>query len=246
MYLLFFAALFFTTSTLGDSILAFAPITALAVQDTLNARKLGGLCPASSQTACPDGIGCCPRGAACTYSSQLPVCDELCGAGPKCINGGCCQVGYVCGLTNDFCTPGPKEIAKLPAFTPTTSGPATVSAYDPTSAVDTTSVASSLPDSTLANDPTTTVRSTQSGKGGLRLSPTPSRRPASSPTTSHSTWTNTRAHNAGGVGGGAHKITKTPSPSAQATSTGGAPVLEAINTGAAFGFGWIAGLFFML
>ncbi|EED21991.1 hypothetical protein TSTA_092330 [Talaromyces stipitatus ATCC 10500] len=91
----------------AEQMLAFAPVTALARWDGLAPRQLFGDCPASTQTLCPDKLGCCPKGVACTYSRSIPVCEESCKGGPTCPQGGCCQVGYICGTTNNFCTPAP-------------------------------------------------------------------------------------------------------------------------------------------
>ncbi|KAL1977201.1 hypothetical protein VTN31DRAFT_60 [Thermomyces dupontii] len=90
-----------------EYLLAAAPITALVPNERNLFVRQDGICPEATLTPCDDGLGCCPRGAACSYSGTRPVCDIACGAGPKCPGGGCCQVGYKCGITNDLCTPLP-------------------------------------------------------------------------------------------------------------------------------------------
>ncbi|CRG90760.1 hypothetical protein PISL3812_07805 [Talaromyces islandicus] len=240
--------LLFSAITLGDSILAFAPITALSGQYALEARHIGGSCPAASQTSCADGLGCCPSGAACTYSGQLPVCDELCGSGPKCSNGGCCQAGYFCGVTNDFCTPSPTGIAKMPTF----SGPVNAPVTTPTTTA-VTSVSgsddpqdSSSPGGTVSH-PTvtsTSIPSTRTGEGTYGSSHTPSNTAGRS-RTSTSTSTKSTTTRTGAAGGGVVAKTSsraTPTPS----STGAASSLDAATALAAMGFGWIAGFFVIL
>lgn len=60
-------------------------------------------CPEATQTECPDGTGCCPSGAACTYIMGQPRCAVACNGGPSCPGGGCCQFGYACDITEDLC-----------------------------------------------------------------------------------------------------------------------------------------------
>ncbi|KAL2217367.1 hypothetical protein M432DRAFT_433839 [Thermoascus aurantiacus ATCC 26904] len=90
------AVLAYGTAVTADLILAAAPVSKIlgAEGDLFPRQDLS--CPEITQTVCPDGNGCCPRGAACTYSSGLAVCDVPCGAGPRCAYGGCCEVGYMC------------------------------------------------------------------------------------------------------------------------------------------------------
>lgn len=71
------------------------------VTGILNARQILQ-CPAM-QTACADGTGCCPDGAACTYVGGQPRCAIGCGGGPTCANGGCCQAGYACDANDQLC-----------------------------------------------------------------------------------------------------------------------------------------------
>ncbi|KAL1990987.1 hypothetical protein VTN49DRAFT_5491 [Thermomyces lanuginosus] len=82
---------------------AAAPITALVPNERNLFVRQDGECPEATATPCADGNGCCPRGAACTYSGTRPVCAIPCGDGPRCPGGGCCQEGYVCGITDDYC-----------------------------------------------------------------------------------------------------------------------------------------------
>lgn len=89
----------------AEQMRAFAPVTALARWEGLERRQMFGHCPEATHTLCPDQVGCCPNGAACTYSRDNAVCDGSCNGGPICHGGGCCQIGYVCGTTNNLCTP---------------------------------------------------------------------------------------------------------------------------------------------
>lgn len=97
----------FVLAVQAEQMLAIAPVTALARREGSGKRPQFGHCPAATQTLCPDHVGCCPSGAACTHSRGIPVCDESCKGGPSCPLGGCCQIGYVCGTSNNFCTPAP-------------------------------------------------------------------------------------------------------------------------------------------
>lgn len=223
------------STILANSILAFAPVTALANYEGLNPRQLGGACPASTQTSCADHLGCCPIGAACTYSMDIPVCDESCNGGPNCPNGGCCQAGYICGTTNDFCTPAP---TKKPA------PPATAKKDDHKKVVDDdviiTTTDSSAPLST--SDP---------GDDGPRIT-TPARTPTVSSfhhspvsSTSHNTTsTFTAGDGTKYVGNASGSNKKSPSQSAQATSSGAATLSFEVTTTPLMTLiiGWIAGL----
>ncbi|QKX59376.1 uncharacterized protein TRUGW13939_06510 [Talaromyces rugulosus] len=243
--------LMFSGTSLGGSILAFAPITALSGQYALEARHIGGACPAASQTSCSDGIGCCPSGAACTYSGELPVCDELCGAGPKCSNGGCCQAGYFCGVTNNFCTPSPTGIAKMPTFSWPVDAPFTT----PTATIITSSSGPEDPSSQDISSPGSTVRrptatstSTQSaltggGLGTSGSSHTPSNTAGRSRTSTSTKSTTTRT---GAAGGGAVAKTTSSRHSPTPSSTGAASSLDPVSGLAAMGFGWIAGFLAIL
>ncbi|KAF2194820.1 hypothetical protein K469DRAFT_686773 [Zopfia rhizophila CBS 207.26] len=76
----------------------------------------------ATATPCPDGVGCCPSGYACTTVTGAPRCDRPCGLGyTMCSGGGCCEPGYRCG-SNDLCTStGPAlsiPVLSLPTLTP--------------------------------------------------------------------------------------------------------------------------------
>lgn len=76
-----------------------------APQITANlAIRQAGQCE-PMHTACADGTGCCPSGAACTFIFGQPRCAMACNGGPKCPGGGCCEIGYACDLTTDLCHP---------------------------------------------------------------------------------------------------------------------------------------------
>lgn len=85
-----------STTVTADLILAVAPVSKIigGGADLLPRHDLS--CPEATQTVCPDGNGCCERGAACAYPSGFAVCEKSCGAGPRCSYGGCCDVGYMC------------------------------------------------------------------------------------------------------------------------------------------------------
>ncbi|OKL60824.1 hypothetical protein UA08_03409 [Talaromyces atroroseus] len=239
--------------TLAESILAFAPVTALAGLDGLNARHLAGACPASTQTACADGLGCCPIGAACTYSRDVPVCDESCNGGPSCPNGGCCQSGYVCGTTNNLCSPTTKPtIASAP--TPAKEdGQKEVDDHDNGIVVTPTTP----PSAPLHAEPTPSTddplpgSSSDSGtrSGSVHL-PTSTKTPTvpSSPSVVSATSTTTSGTGGTKTGGGTKYVAdnsatnKSPSQSAQATSTGAAHSIGVADSLMAVIIGWIAGL----
>src|SRR5947207_4083688 len=69
----------------------------------LEIRQLS--CPAGN-TACADGDGCCPVGAACTRSKGQGLCATGCDGGPTCTNGpvkACCPLGLYCNPTGTLC-----------------------------------------------------------------------------------------------------------------------------------------------
>lgn len=126
----------FVLAVQAEQMLAIAPVTTLARREDSGKRPQFGHCPAATQTLCPDHVGCCPNGAACTQSRGIPVCDESCKGGPSCPQGGCCQVGYVCGTTNNFCTPAPTAHSQHAIEAPVTttgSGPVVTLEHDPVS-----------------------------------------------------------------------------------------------------------------
>lgn len=242
----------FSAPCRGDSILAIAPVTALSPQYALQARHIGGACPAASQTSCADGLGCCPNGAACTYSGELPVCDELCGAGPKCPNGGCCQAGYFCGKTNNFCTPSPTGIAKLPSFSVPADAPVTTHTTSPTSSASGSDGKNSLDISSPGGAVTrltataTSTQSTRTGGATPGSSHTPSKTAGRSTYTKPTTTrTGAAGGGVGGVGGGA-TIAKTPSHTPTPSASGAASSLDATTSFSLLGFGWIITLFLIM
>jgi hypothetical protein len=261
--LLCLVVLAISRATLADSILAFAPVTALAGLEGLNARQLSGACPASTQTACPDGIGCCPRGAACTYSRDVPVCDESCNGGPNCPNGGCCQVGYVCGTTNNFCSPAATQI-RAPAATPANAdNKKEVVEHEHEQGGSIVVVTPTTPAAPLHAEPTPSdedpsivseeTMSPGSNIGSFHL-PTPTKTKTPTVPSSHSvataTSTTSRETTKGGAGGTKYvagtTATNAPSQSAQKTSTGAASSIEVGHSLIAVIVGWIAGLAVML
>ncbi|KAL2012390.1 hypothetical protein VTN00DRAFT_5108 [Thermoascus crustaceus] len=99
-FLLTILALSSTTVT-ADLMLAAAPVSKIigGGADLFPRQDLS--CPEATQTVCPDGNGCCERGAACAYSSGFAVCEKPCGLGPRCSYGGCCDVGYMCNPSRE-------------------------------------------------------------------------------------------------------------------------------------------------
>lgn len=253
--LLCFVFLAVSGTSLANSILAFAPVTALASLEGLNARHLAGACPAFTQTACGDGLGCCPIGAACTYSRDVPVCDESCNGGPNCPNGGCCQAGYVCGSTNNFCTPAPNPAhTKAPAPSPSASnkqdGDDKNRVEDETSVTATSDAPNTPPSAPLHANPTPIGEEedinplpTSGGESVSNTFPrpsTPTKTPSPTATASHGATSTTTS-------GTRYVAGKTPSgksgrPSAQATSTGAAYAVDAYDSLMTVVLFWIAGL----
>ncbi|OJJ51654.1 hypothetical protein ASPZODRAFT_127771 [Penicilliopsis zonata CBS 506.65] len=105
---LILALSFYTiTPAHGSLHLAAVPVTQLLNQglhDIFARQTTEYSCPEATQTLCADGHGCCPSGIACTTSSGIPVCDEICDGTVICADGGCCQLGYTCDLyTSTLC-----------------------------------------------------------------------------------------------------------------------------------------------
>jgi len=67
-------------------------------------------CADPTDTLCPDGLGCCPVGEACTYQSvTIPICAGSCGYPPVYCEGDysnvCCDPGSSCDYASDgLCT----------------------------------------------------------------------------------------------------------------------------------------------
>jgi hypothetical protein len=242
----------------AGQMLAFAPVTALARWEGLDRRQVVGDCPAASQTLCPDHIGCCPRGAACTYSRDIPVCDESCNGGPNCPRGGCCQIGYVCGTTNNFCTPAatahPKHALEAPVTTTSYASVITPGAppveHVPVS-TPTEAAVESAPDTLTTTVSTTTTTPKQAAhelphetESTTSRASTPTVRASSShhvaPATA--TATTTTSHDGSKfVGKASGSETKAASPSAQATSSGATFVFVSGTNGFLVGMilGWL-------
>jgi len=80
-----------------------APVLAVVTPGVLDVRQL--TC-AAGRTACADGDGCCPIGAACTRSMGVGLCATNCNGGPTCVYGavtGCCALGRFCNPTGTLC-----------------------------------------------------------------------------------------------------------------------------------------------
>ncbi|KUL89959.1 hypothetical protein ZTR_02978 [Talaromyces verruculosus] len=230
----------FVVTIQAEQMRAFAPVTALARWEGFDRRGLFGECPAATQSLCPDHLGCCPKGAACTYSRDIPVCDESCNGGPSCPRGGCCQVGYVCGTTNNFCTPAatahPKQAIEAPVTTTDSASVITpVGAPVEVAPVSTPAEAAveSAPDTltTTASTTTTTPKQaahelpheTESTESATSKASTPIVRASSSHHVAGAiaTATTATAHDGSKYVGKASGFeTKGASPSSQATSSG--------------------------
>jgi hypothetical protein len=253
---LFFAL---AVSIQAEQMLAIAPVTALARWDGLSPRQLFGRCPASTQTLCPDHVGCCPRGAACTFSRDIPVCNESCSGGPSCPRGGCCQVGYVCGTVNNLCTPAPtastkKAEVEVPV-TVTASASAITHAEAPVEHSSISTSAKAAPETAPVTPSTIKTTTTMPKHAGHELphqpesttskASTPIVRASSShhvaPTTATATTTTATAHDGKHVGIATGSGTKAASPSAQTASSGAAFLFVSGTNGFLVGMilGWL-------
>lgn len=236
----------FIVTIQAEQMLAVAPVTALAAGEGFDRRRQFGDCPAATQTLCPDKLGCCPSGAACTYSRGIAVCEETCNGGPTCTRGGCCQIGYVCGTTNNFCTPAATALPKQVIEASVTTGSAPVStpagaAEDPASDTFTltASATTTRPNQAAYDLP----HETESTKSATMKASAPNVRASSSHRVAGAiaTATTATAHDGSKyVGKVSDSGTEGASPSAQATDSGAGFVFVSGTNGFLVGMvlGW--------
>lgn len=168
----------FLGSAFADNFRDFpAPALAVVTPGVLDIRQL--TC-AAGRTACADGDGCCPIGAACTRSLGVGLCATKCNGGPTCVYGavtGCCALGRFCDPTGTLClatdpgTGGSKTSTAGPTFATTSAGLSTGGFLStPSSAGQTTTGAFSQPN-TIGQ---TTTRTTPTTTAGIATISTPS------------------------------------------------------------------------
>jgi len=110
---------------------------------------------AATATACPDGLGCCPRGYPCSYSSNIPVCNKACNArSVYCSQGGCCDPGSTCIDTESgLCSSALGGAITSSSIIPSLTTPV-LTTTPPSSTASTSATSPQLP---IASTPTTSL-----------------------------------------------------------------------------------------
>lgn len=245
----------FALTIQAEQMFAVAPMTALSRRDGFGKRPQFGHCPAATQTLCPDHIGCCPNGAACTQSRGIPVCDEACNGGPSCPLGGCCQIGYVCGTTNNFCTPAatahPQHAIEAPVTTTGSASVVTSVAHPvehvpvstPAETATATASTTTITPKQAAHELSHEIESTESTtiKASTPIVRASSSHRAAGAIVTATTATASAHDGSRFVGNTSVSETKGPSPSAQATSSGATFVFISGTNGFLVGMvlGWL-------